>query len=190
MRDRGLGVNRRRVGRHPREALPQLHPRFEARPVRLGHVALTFRVQPRIGKEHGQHLLPAAIPHSEAPRVATALGVEVAEEGDACTAAPRRELGRRGEGGAAAVRADAEMKVPRAAARHVDRDVAIEERDGWLVGESAFEDCALDARAEDDLSPVLLEARAEKRQERGFGALDVEVLGARAVEVEVADQTA
>jgi len=82
------------------------------------------------------------------------------------------------------------MKVPRAAARHVDRDVAIEERDGWLVGESAFEDCALDARAEDDLSPVLLEARAEKRQERGFGALDVEVLGARAVEVEVADQTA
>src|SRR5262247_50520 len=175
MGDRTLGVGRRRLWWHAREALAKAHPELEPRPVRLVDVALHDGIDPRIREEHREHLLDAAIPQTKSPRVGHALGVENTKERGAGASPPLGEGGRRGKGGAAAMGADAEMEVPGGGARHIDGRVAVGEGDGGALREAALVDGPLDARTEDHLAPVLLEALAQEGEKRRFRAVDLEV---------------
>src|SRR5215471_3027299 len=165
MGDRTLGVGRRRLWWHAREALTKPHPELEPRPVRRVDVALHGGIDPRIRKEHREHLLRAAVPQTKSPRVGHAPGVETTEERGAGTSPPLGEGGRRGEGGAAAMGADAEMEVPGDGARHIDSRVAVGEGDGGALREASLVDGPLDAGTEDHLAPMLLEAFAQEGEE-------------------------
>ena len=165
--------------------LPQPHPELEPRPVGLGDIALAGGIDPRTGEEHRQHLLAPPVPQPDAPRARAAVAVEAAEERGARASTPPRELGRRGQARASAMGADAEVKVPGLAAGHLHRRVAVEDREHGRGPEAPFEDGALDAGAEDHVLPTHLEHLPEERQQRGLGALDVEVLRPRPVEVGV-----
>jgi hypothetical protein len=81
------------------------------------------------------------------------------------------------------MRADAEVEVPGATAPDLHREVAVEQRQVRALGEASLEDGALDARAEDDVLPVVFEELPRQGQERRFGGVDGEVLGTAAVEV-------
>src|SRR5262245_3539855 len=74
---RGRGVRGRGLGGHPGVAGAQVHPEAEARPVGRVDVPALARIDPRIGQEHGHHLLVAPIPEAEAPRARPARAVAI-----------------------------------------------------------------------------------------------------------------
>src|SRR5207253_356365 len=92
------------------------------------------------------------------------------EERGARDAADHCLLGR----GRAAVLADTEVEVPRP---HVDREVAVEHRDGRFRGEADLVGSALDHGAREDLGPVTVEQLAEQALDGVAADGDLVVLG-------------
>src|SRR6266851_7885222 len=179
----GREVGRRGLGGDAGVAGAQVHPEDEAGPVGRVHVPPADGVDPRIRQEDGQHLLVAPVPQAQAPRARPPGPVAALEERGAAAAAPLRQRGRRGQAGRAPVGADAEVEVPGLAALELHRDVTVQQRHAGPGREAPLEHRALDARAEDDVLPVLLEDLPQQREQRGLRALAREVLGAAAVQV-------
>src|SRR5438445_9714301 len=117
-----------------------------------------LRICPGIGQDDRHHLLARAIAHAQAPRAGACGSVKGTEEGGARAAPARGQRGRRGQAGAAPVLRDAQMEMPAFVTVHLHADVAVEQRDSGGRGKASLEARALDARTEDHLAPLLLEA--------------------------------